>query len=103
MSYLFLACAIGLEVAATSFLKASCGFTSVKYTMLSLVGYVISFYCLSLALRQVSIGIAYAIWSGVGTVGICLIGLFVYNQTLSLTAILGIVFIVLGVVAINFG
>ncbi|MDI2112019.1 DMT family transporter [Commensalibacter nepenthis] len=103
MSYIYLVIAILLEICATSSLKASEGFTNWVFTLLSLIGYGVSFYFLSMALREISVGIAYAIWSGIGTVGICLLAWFVYKQNLSLTSIIGIVFIVTGVVIVNLG
>ncbi|CAI3949344.1 Multidrug transporter EmrE and related cation transporters (EmrE) (PDB:2I68) [Commensalibacter communis] len=103
MSYIYLVVAIIIEIGATSSLKASDGFTNWLFTLLSLIGYGVSFYFLSMALREISVGIAYAIWSGIGTVGICLFAWLVYKQNLSFISVVGIVFIVTGVIIVNFG
>ncbi|OUI77891.1 multidrug transporter [Commensalibacter intestini] len=103
MSYLYLMIAIAVEIVATSSLKASDGFTNWFFTMISLIGYGVSFYCLSIALREIPVGIAYAVWSGVGTVGICLLAWLIYKQNLSLISIVGILFIIVGVIIVNLG
>ncbi|ANY17353.1 DMT family transporter [Bordetella pseudohinzii] len=101
MKWLFLAVAIAAEIVATSALKASDGFSRLWPSLLTVAGYVVSFYFLSLTLRELPVGIAYAIWSGVGIVVISLIGVFLFQQTLDLAAILGIVLIVAGVIVMN--
>ncbi len=103
MSYFYLTVAIFVEIVATSSLKASNGFTNLRVTILSLFSYAISFYSLSIALRVIPVGIAYAIWSAIGTVGICVIGWVVYNQKLSYISIVGILCIIIGVVILNLG
>lgn len=100
-NYIFLACAILMESLATSFLKASEGFTKPLQTVIFAVAMSISFYLLTHAIKVIPIGIAYAIWSAVGIVLISLIGYFVYKQTLDVPAIIGILLIVMGVVVIN--
>lgn len=100
-NYLFLACAIVFETIATSFLKASEGFTKPIQTIVFTVAMATSFYCLTHAIRVIPIGIAYAIWSAVGIVLISTVGYFVYKQSLDLPAILGILLIIAGVVVIN--
>ncbi|MCW3161140.1 DMT family transporter [Chryseobacterium oryctis] len=100
-SYLFLALAIVFEIIATTFLKKSEQFTKFFPSILTILGYVVSFYCLSIALRQIPIGIAYAIWSGVGIVSITIIGVFVFKQIPDWPAIIGISLIVIGVIVIN--
>lgn len=97
----YLGLAIVLEVAATSSLKAAEGFTRPIPTAIVVLGYAGAFYFLSLSLRTVPVGAAYAIWSGAGTVLIALIGWLAYEQKLSLLAILGIGMIVVGVVIVN--
>ncbi|MTG98236.1 MULTISPECIES: DMT family transporter [Myroides] len=99
--YLFLFVAIVFEVIATSALKATHEFTKFWPSVLTLLGYVIAFYFLSLTLKTVPIGIAYALWSGIGIVLVSLLSVFLYNQKLDTAAILGISCIVLGVVIIN--
>ncbi len=101
MKWLFLAVAIAAEIVATSALKASDGFSRLWPSLLTVAGYVVSFYFLSLTLRELPVGIAYAIWSGVGIVVISLIGVLLFQQTLDLAAILGIVLIVVGVIVMN--
>lgn len=103
MSYIYLIIAITVEIGATSSLKASDGFTNWFYTTISLIGYGVSFYCLSMALRVIPVGIAYAVWSGIGTVGICLLGWLLYKQNLSVISIMGIICIVVGVTLLNLG
>lgn len=100
-NYLFLALAILCESVATSFLKASEGFTKPLQTIIFVVAMSASFYLLTHAIKVIPIGIAYAIWSAVGIVLISLVGYFVYKQTLDLPAILGIALIIVGVIIIN--
>lgn len=100
-AYALLACAIALEVAATSLLKASDGMTRLWPTLGALFGYGVCFWLLSMVMKTVPTGIAYAIWSGVGIVLISLIGLFVFKQKLDLPALIGIGLICAGVVVIN--
>lgn len=97
----YLSLAILAEVIGTSALKASSGFSQLLPSIVVIVGYGVAFFCLSLALRQVPLGVAYAIWSGAGTALIALIGVVLYKQKLDPAAILGIVLIVAGVVVLN--
>jgi small multidrug resistance pump len=101
MQWIYLGIAIVCEVIATSALKASDGFTRLAPSMVVVVGYVVSFYCLSLTLRSIPVGIVYAIWSGVGILLIATVGWLVFGQTLSPVAMLGMVFITVGVVILN--
>lgn len=101
MSYLLLGIAIIAEVIATSLLKASAGFTKLIPSLIVVMGYSTAFYCLSLTLKTLSIGIVYAIWSGVGVVLVTLIGKVFFQQQLDSAAQLGIGLIVLGVLVIN--
>lgn len=100
-SWLFLAVAIVAEVIATSSLKASDGFTRPWPSMLVIVGFGIAFYLLALTLRVIPMGIAYAVWSGVGLVLITLIGWIVFGQKLDPPAFVGIGLIICGVVVMN--
>ncbi|WP_269620504.1 DMT family transporter [Zhongshania sp. BJYM1] len=100
-SYLYLAVAIVSEVIATSALKASDGFSKFIPSVVVVIGYGIAFYCLSVVLRTMPVGIAYAIWSGLGVVLIALVGLLFYQQKLDGPALLGICLIISGVVVIN--
>lgn len=99
--YGYLALAILVEVVATSALKASEGFTRPVPSVITVCGYGVAFWLLSLCLKDIPVGIAYAIWSGVGIVLISLIGWVVFRQTLDLAAIAGLGLIVAGVAVIN--
>lgn len=99
--YLSLGIAIVLEVIATSFLKASEGFSKLVPTVITAVCYTGSFYCLSLTLRTMPTGTAYAMWSGVGVVLISLVSWIAFKQKLDGPAMAGIGLIVAGVVVIN--
>ncbi|MEM9335881.1 MAG: multidrug efflux SMR transporter [Pseudomonadota bacterium] len=101
MAYTYLAIAIIAEVIATSALKASEEFTKWLPSLIVVVGYGTAFYCLSMVLRSIPVGITYAIWSGVGIALITLIGAVVFRQMLDAAALVGIGFIVTGVVIIN--
>ena len=99
--YLYLAVAIVAEVIATSALKASEGFTRTGPSLVVGIGYAVAFYFLSLVLKTVPVGVAYAIWSGVGIVLIASIGWLLLKQPLDAAAMLGIGLIVAGVVVIQ--
>ena len=101
MNWIYLGIAIVAEVVATSALKAAEGFTRIVPSVVVIVGYVVAFYFLSLTLRTIPVGVAYAIWSGVGISLIALIGWLHYGQTLDFPAILGLVLIASGVVVLN--
>ncbi|MCG2839634.1 SMR family transporter [Sandaracinobacter sp. RS1-74] len=101
MSYVYLGIAILAEVIATSFLKQSDGFTRPLPTVVTAVGYGVAFYFLSLSLREIPTGIAYAIWSGVGIVLIATIAWALQGQKLDLPAMLGMALIVAGVLVMN--
>lgn len=93
--------AILAEVIATSTLKAAEGFTKIVPSMIVVLGYGTSFYFLSLTLKTMPIGIAYAVWSGIGITLICIIGYIFYRQQLDIASIFGIIFIIIGVMIIN--
>ena len=93
--------AIIAEVIATTALRAADGFTQLWPSIISIAGYVVAFYFLSLTLRTMPVGIAYAIWSGVGIVLISLAGWLLYKQLLDLPAMIGMGLIMAGVVVIN--
>jgi len=101
MHWVFLTLAIVSEVIGTSALKASEGFSRLWPSMIVIVGYAASFYFLSLTLKTIPIGVAYAIWSGAGIVLIALVAWVFYGQSLDLPAILGISLIVAGVIVLN--
>ena len=101
MSWLFLAIAIVAEVVATSFLKASEGFTRIWPSVAVIVGYAIAFFFLSLTLKEIPVGVAYAVWSGVGVTLIAAIGWVAFGQRLDAAAIAGMTLIIAGVVVLN--
>ena len=98
---IYLGIAIVGEVIATSFLRASQGFTQLVPSVVVVLGYGITFYFFSLALQSIPVGIGYAIWSGVGIVLVSLIAYFAYGQTLDLPALIGMALILAGVLVIN--
>ncbi|MCO5118242.1 MAG: multidrug efflux SMR transporter [Burkholderiaceae bacterium] len=97
----FLCVAIVAEVVATSALKASDGFSNWLPSVIVIVGYAIAFYFLSLTLRTIPVGVAYAIWSGLGVVLITAVGWIVFGQKLDLPALAGMGLIVAGVLVMN--
>lgn len=101
MGYIYLAIAILSEVIGTSALKASEGFIKPIPSLIVVIGFGVAFYCLSLVLKTIPIGVAYAIWSGMGIVLISIVGLVLFGQKLDLPAIIGIVLIISGVVVMN--
>ncbi|HEU6441819.1 MAG TPA: SMR family transporter [Microvirga sp.] len=101
MTYLYLGIAIVAEVIATSALKASDGFSRLGPSLVVLLGYGLAFFCLSLTLRTIPTGIAYAIWSGVGIVLISAIGWIWFKQALDAPAIIGLGLIIAGVVVVQ--
>jgi small multidrug resistance pump len=101
MPYLYLAIAIVAEVIGTSALKAAEGFTRPLPSLVVIAGYGVAFYFLSLSLKTIPVGIAYAIWSGAGVALITLIGWIVFKQRLDAPALAGLALIVAGVVVIQ--
>ena len=81
-AYLYLSVAIAAEVIATSALRAAEGFTVLWPSLIAVVGYVVAFYFLSLTLKTMPVGVAYAIWSGVGIVVVSIVALVLYKQVL---------------------
>lgn len=100
-AYTWLAIAIVAEVIATSTMRATAGFTRLGPSLVTVTGYAVAFYCLSLALRTMPTGIAYAIWSGVGIVLVAGIAWAWQGQRLDLPAIFGMGLIIAGVVVMN--
>lgn len=99
--YLYLGAAIVLEVVATSFLKASEGFTNLWPSLATVAGYAGSFYLLSLTLKVLPVGVVYALWSGTGIVLTAIVAWIVFKQRLDAAAIVGMALIVAGVVVLN--
>lgn len=100
-NWLFLGIAIVSETLATSALKQSDGFSRLLPSIIVVLGYASAFYFLSLTLRAMPIGIAYAVWSGIGIVLITLIGWIVFGQKLDIATLLGMALIIAGVVVMN--
>lgn len=100
--YVFLTLAVLCEVAATSALKATEGFTKLIPSVVCVVGYGFAFYFLSQCLRHMSVGVAYALWCAGGIVLVALIGWLWFKQALDIAAIAGMVLILAGVVLISF-
>ena len=101
MGYVYLTLAIVTEVMATSALKASQEFTKLVPSIIVVIGYGASFYFLSLVLKLIPVGIAYAIWAGMGIVLVAIVAAIVFKQTPDAPAILGMSLIISGVVVIN--
>ena len=101
MGYLYLTLAIIAEVIGTSALKSSEQFTRLWPSVVVVIGYALAFYFLSLVLKSVPVGVAYAVWSGLGIVLIALVGALMFKQVPDLPAILGMGLIVAGVAVIQ--
>ena len=101
MKYVYLALAIILEVTGSSFLQASEGFTKWLPTTLMAVAYLACFFFLSLSLKEIPLGIAYGVWGGLGIVLTSIVSVTVFKHKLDWPAVIGIVFIVTGVVIMN--
>lgn len=102
MKYLYLALAILLEVIGSGSLKASYGFSKTIPTIVTVVAYLACFFFLSQALKSIPLGIAYAIWGGLGIVLTAVVSVVVFKQSLDVPAIIGIILIVTGVFIMNF-
>lgn len=99
--WLLLSAAIVCETIATSALKSSEGFTKWLPSVLVVIGYGISFFLLAKILNLIPVGIAYAIWSGIGIALITIIGWIFFKQKLDLAAVIGLLLIIAGVIVIN--
>ncbi|CAD5987748.1 small toxic metabolite efflux transporter subunit [Streptomyces sp. KY70] len=102
-AYGLLAAAIAAEVAGTTAMKYSEGFTRLWPSIGTAVGYLIAFTLLAQTLKTLSVGTAYAIWAGVGTAAVALIGILFLGESSSLVKIVGVGLIVVGVVVLNLG
>ena len=101
MYWIYLYLAIGLEVAATTCMKISNGFKNVTASVLMVLFYAVSLGLLTISLKKIEIGIAYAIWSGLGTVVISVLGIILFHESVSAVKFLAISLIVVGVVLLN--
>ena len=100
-SYLFLILAITLEVIGTMLLPVSQNFTKFSPTVVLIVAYVLSFFCLTFALHSIPIAIVYATWAGLGVFLIALLGMIFFQQNLSWQVVSGLFLIVIGVAIVN--
>src|SRR5687767_5560264 len=101
MHWVYLALAIVSEVAGTTCMKLSAGFTKAWPSVLMWVFYGVCFYFFTLALKKVDVSVAYAIWSGLGTALIATIGIIYFRESISLLKIVGLAAIIGGVIALN--
>lgn len=101
MNWVYLCVAIVAEVIATSLLKPSEGFTRLWPSVIVIVGYGLAFFLLSLTLRTIPVGVAYAVWSGMGIVLVTLVAWLAFGQKMDLPAMIGMGFIIAGVAIIN--
>ena len=101
MKWIYLLIAIIGELIATSSLKESVGFSRFWPSVICVIGYGFTFYFLSLAIKEIPIGVAYAVWAGVGIILVAGVGYFWFQQKLDLPAIVGMLLIVSGVVIMN--
>ncbi|MDX3688474.1 MULTISPECIES: DMT family transporter [unclassified Streptomyces] len=103
MGYGLLAAAIAAEVAGTTAMKYSEGFTRLWPSLITVVGYVLAFALLAQTLKTLSIGTAYAIWAGAGTAAVAAIGILWMGESASLAKLAGIILVIAGVVVLNLG
>lgn len=101
IAYIYLMIAIIAEVIATSALNASNGFTKAVPASITIVGYAIAIYFLAITMKTIPVGITYALWSGAGIVLISLVGFIVFKQHLDAAAVIGLSFMVAGIIIIN--
>lgn len=103
MAYLLLSLAISAEVLGTSLLKSTEGFTKLWPTLASLGSYAVAFYLLARTVEKLEVGMVYALWSGVGTVIIVIVGMLFLNEPVTAVKVLGIGLVVAGAVILNLG
>jgi len=101
MAWIFLGLAIATEVAGTVALRFSDGFTRPGPSAVVVVGYALSFFLLSLALRHLSLGVAYAVWAGIGTAAIAVIGIVALGEAVTAVKLASLALIIAGVVGLN--
>lgn len=99
--YIYLAAAIAAEVTGTTALKFSDGFTTIVPTIVVVVGYLSSFYFLSLTLQELPIGLVYATWSAIGIIGAAAVGITLFDETIDIAGLAGIALIIAGVATLN--
>jgi small multidrug resistance pump len=101
MSWLYLLLAIGLEILGTALLKGSSELFSLK-TLALLLAYGLSLVFLSLALKKIDVGVAYAIWSGIGILAIEIIGVLIFKESINVSKAVFMLMILIGTVGLNF-
>ena len=101
MAWLYLSIAIISEVIGTLALKVSDGFTNLTASAICVIAYCVAFYCLSLVVKEVPVGVAYAVWSGAGIVLVTALGSLFFKQMPNIPTLLGMALIILGVIIIN--
>lgn len=101
MSLIYLFLAIIFEVSGTTLMKLSNGFSNIKYAVFMLIFYVLSLSTLTLALKKIQIGVAYATWSGIGIVLITIIGFVAFKEPINLSKVVFISFILVGTIGLN--
>ncbi|PRR79215.1 DMT family transporter [Clostridium vincentii] len=101
MEWIFLTLAIIFEVAATTFMKMSNGFTKLLPSVGTFSGYILCFTFLSIALKKIDLGVAYAIWGAAGITIMSIIGVLVFKESINALKIFSVLFIILGVIGLN--
>ncbi len=101
LAWVLLSLAVGVEVAATASLPRTDGFRNPLWTGLVLLGYAVSFWLLAVVIRNISVSLVYAIWSGLGTAGIAVVGALFLQERLDLAKVVGIAMIIVGVAVLN--
>ena len=101
MAFLYLMLAIVCELIGTSLLKASEGFSKLIPTLGLLVSFTLAFFFLSLSLKTIPLNLAYAIWSGLGTVATVIISILIWQEKVNVASIAGIALIIIGVIVLN--
>lgn len=101
MAYLYLALAIVFELIGTSLLKASEGFSKIALTIGVIIVFTLSFFFLSVSLKTIPLNIAYAIWSGLGTVATVIISILIWKEKINAASVIGIALIIVGVIVLN--
>ena len=101
MAYVYLSIAIVFEVIATTALKSSESFSRLVPSLIVVIGYAVAFFALSLTLKTIEVGVAYAIWAGLGIVLIAILGVVVHQETIDLAGAMGMALIISGVVVLN--
>ena len=101
MGWFYLLLAIAFEVTGTTFMKLSDGFSKLGPSIAMFIFYILSLSALSFALKKIEVGTAYAIWSGLGTALITIIGIIIFKESLSILKIISIILIIIGVVGLQ--